>query len=163
MRALVPAVAAVLVAAATAGAAPPASAPPLAKFGGLDSRQLAGVNPADVQVAVGNGMVGQTVNSSIAGWTTAGQRLRSESLSQFFSGTGVDRSRDAMTDPRVLWDNVSGRFFAVAFDITRLELTIGASASAGPPPARTFYSLPSSGCPDQPRLGTSDVAVVVTD
>jgi hypothetical protein len=163
MRALVLAAAVVLVAAAAAGAAPPASAPPLATFGGLDSRQLPGVNPADVQVAVGNGMVVQTVNSSIAVWTTDGRLLRSQPLSQFFSGSGVDRSKDAMTDPRVLWDDVSGRFFAVVFDITRLELTVGVSTSADPLGAWTIYSLPSSGCPDQPRLGTSDAAVVVTD
>jgi len=144
------------------GPAPPSPAQS-ATFGGLDARQLPGVNPADVQIAVGNGMVVQTVNSSIAVWTTDGRLLRSQSLAEFFSGTGVDRSRDAMTDPRVLWDPVSGRFFAAVFDITRLELDVGVSTSADPLGPWTVYSLPSSGCPDQPRLGTSDVAVVVTD
>jgi hypothetical protein len=94
--------AAAVAAAAPPGAAPPVAPPALVTFGGLDSRQLEGVNPADVQVAVGPTAVVQTVNSSIGIWSTAGQPLRNQTLAAFFSGGGVDRSQDTMTDPRVL-------------------------------------------------------------
>jgi hypothetical protein len=155
--------AAAVAAAAPPGAAPPVAPPALVTFGGLDSRQLEGVNPADVQVAVGPTAVVQTVNSSIGIWSTAGQPLRNQTLAAFFSGGGVDRSQDTMTDPRVLWDPQSGRFFGAVFDVSRIELVIGLSLTADPLGLWSVYSLPSSGCPDQPRLGTSDTLVVITD
>lgn len=154
---------AALAVAATAAAAVPSAGPPLVRFAGLDAGQLPGVNPADVQVTAGAGVVVETVNSSIAIWRPDGTQLRQESLGALFSGSGVDRSRDDMTDPRVLWDQVSGRFFAAVFDISRGELDVAVSTSADPTGAWTVVALPSSGCPDQPRLGTSDAVVVVTD
>ena len=159
----VAAVAALALVAAAGAAAPPGAAPALTTFGGLDSRQLEGVNPADVQVAAGPTAVVQTVNSSIGIWTTAGQPLRNQTLAAFFSGGGVDRSQDTMTDPRVLWDPQSGRFFGAVFDVSRIELVIGFSLTADPLGPWSVYSLPSSGCPDQPRLGTSDTLVVISD
>ncbi|HET8605400.1 MAG TPA: fibronectin type III domain-containing protein [Gaiellaceae bacterium] len=157
--------AALAVAAGAAAAAPPPAAPLLA-FPGLDANQLPGVNPADVQVTAGSGFVAETVNSSIAIWSvsgTAATQVSNEPLGVFFSGSGVDRSNDDMTDPRVLFDQVSGRWFAVVFDISRRELDVAVSQTAAPNGAWTVYSLPSTGCPDQPRLGSSDAVVVVTD
>src|SRR3954452_12210101 len=110
MRTALAAAVAALAVTATATAAAPPSPPATASFGGLDSRQ-ANVNPADVQLAVGPSAVVQAVNSSIAIWSPTGTLLRQQTLGQFFSGGGVDRSHDATTDPRVLWDPVSGRFF----------------------------------------------------
>jgi hypothetical protein len=163
--ALAASVAALLLASVAAGAAaPPAppAAPPLLAFPGQDSRQ-AGVNPADVQLAVGPTAVVQAVNSSIAIWSPAGVLQRQQTLGQFFSGGGIDRSPDATTDPRILWDPVSGRFFAVMFDISRLEIVLAMSITSDPLGPWAVFSLPSSGCTDQPRLGTSDKVVVVTD
>ncbi len=163
MRALLLAAAAALVLAVAATGAAPPGAPALTFFAGLDSRQSS-VNPADVQIAVGPTAVVQAVNSSIAIFTTSGQLLRQQTLGQLFSGGGVDRSRDSTTDPRVLYDLVSQRFFAVMFDISRVELVVAMSASPDPLGAWAVFPLPSSGgCTDQPRLGTSDNAVVVTD
>lgn len=157
---------AALVVVAAAAAAAPAPTAPLVRFGGLDANQLAGVNPADVQVAAGPGAVVETVNSSIGVWSVSGTTaslVSNQLLGVFFSGAGIDRSKDDMTDPRVLFDPVSGRWFAAVFDITRRELDVAVSASSAASGAWTVYALPSNGCPDQPRLGTSDAVVVVTD
>src|SRR5207244_3104210 len=138
----------------------------LVTFSGLDSTNLPGVNPADVQLAAGPGTLVETVNTAIAIWTTGGatpQLVRSQHLGAFFSNASTNRTGDAMTDPRVIYDNVSGRFFAAVFDITRVELDVAVSATSDPDGAWTIYPLPSGGCPDQPRLGTSDAVVVVTD
>jgi hypothetical protein len=105
----------------------------------------------------------QAVNSSIAIYSPAGQLLQQQTLGQFFSGGGIDRSRDSTTDPRVLWDPVSGRFFAVMFDITRLEIVLAVTTTADPLGPRSIVAMSSPGCTDQPRLGTSDNVVVVTD
>jgi hypothetical protein len=156
--------AALVLAGAVSAAAPPTA--PLVTFPGLDSTNLPGVNPADVQLAAGPGTLVQTVNTAIAIWTTGGatpQLVRSQQLGAFFSNASTNRAGDAMTDPRIIYDNVSGRFFAAVFDITRVELDVAVSATSDPNGAWTIYPLPSSGCPDQPRLGTSDAVVVVTD
>jgi hypothetical protein len=150
---------------ALAGAANGAVAPPgpaLVSFVGQDSRQ-SNVNPSDTQLAVGPTAVVQAVNSSIAVYSPAGQLLQQQTLGQFFSGGGIDRSRDSTTDPRVLWDPVSGRFFAVMFDITRLEIVLAVTTTADPLGPRSITAMASPGCTDQPRLGTSDAVVVVTD
>src|SRR5436305_1700115 len=94
------AVFALALASVAAGAAPRASAPTVS-FPGLNSSQ-SNVNPADVQIAVGPTAVVQAVNSSIGVWTTSGQLVGQQTLGQYFSGGGVDRSRDSTTDPRVL-------------------------------------------------------------
>jgi len=156
--------AALVLAGAVSAAAPPTA--PLVTFAGLDSTNLPGVNPADVQLAAGPGTLVETVNTAIAIWTTGGatpQLVRGQQLGAFFSNASTNRTGDAMTDPRVIYDNVSGRFFAAVFDITRVELDVAVSATSDPNGAWTIYPLPSGGCPDQPRLGTSDAVVVVTD
>jgi hypothetical protein len=153
--------AALALAGAAGGAVAPAGAP-LVSFTGQDSRQ-SNVNPSDTQLAVGPTAVVQAVNSSIAIYSPAGQLLQQQTLGQFFSGSGADRSRDSTTDPRVLWDPVSGRFFAVMFDITRLEIVLAVTTTADPLGPRSIVAMSSPGCTDQPRLGTSDNVVVVTD
>lgn len=162
MRALPAALVAALALAAVAGAAVTPSAGPTALFGGLDARQ-ANVNPADVQIAVGPTSVVQAVNSSIGIYSRTGQQLRQQTLGQFFSGGGVDRSRDSTTDPRVLWDPQSGRFFASMFDITRLEIVVALSLTADPRGPWALFPQDRTGCTDQPRLGTSDTLVILTD
>jgi hypothetical protein len=146
---------------AASGATPPASAPSIG-FAGQDSRQSS-VNPSDTQLAVGPTAVVQAVNTSVAVYSPSGQLLQQQTLGQFFSGGGVDRSRDSTTDPRVLWDPVSGRFFAVMFDITRLEIVLAMTITADPLGPRAITAFSSPGCTDQPRLGTSDNVVVITD
>lgn len=162
MRAVLAAAAGALALAATATGAAPPSVVPLAAFPGQSSQQ-SNVNPADVQLAVGPSAVVQAVNTSIAIWTATGQPLRQQTLGQFFSSGGVDRSLDSTTDPRILWDPPSGRFFAAMFDISRLELVVAMSITTDPLGPWAVFAQPSTGCTDQPRLGVSDNVVVITD
>src|SRR4051812_40477267 len=137
---------------------------PLIAFTGLDSSQLPGVNPADVQIAAGPTAVTELVNSTGAFFArTGGPPGATISLGALFSSATVDRSKDDTTDPRVVFDPVSQRFFGAMFDITRSETAFGATASADPTSQRTTFGIGSSGCPDQPRLGVSTTVVVLTD
>jgi hypothetical protein len=143
-------------------AAPPR--PPLLTFAGSSSDRSRGANPADVQVASSPGWLLETVNSSIASWSVRGTSVRPrevESLGAFFSSPIIDRRGDELIDARVTYDERSSRFFAVASDVTRGEVELAVSASADPTGGWTVYPLPSAGCADQPRVGTSDAVVVV--
>lgn len=155
----------VLVVAPAALAAAPAPAPAIA-FTGLDSTQIDGANPADVQIAVGPGGIVEAVNSSAAVYalTAGAPQLRGTlSLGQLFSGGGIDRSSDDTTDPRIVYDPGTGRFLSAMFDIRRQETDVAVSLTPDPVGARAVAAIGSRGCPDQPRLGFSSVVVVLTD
>jgi hypothetical protein len=157
VRRLLP-IAAALLFAGPAGAITPAAAP-LVAFPGLDSSQLPGGNPADVDVAASPGWVVETVNTSLAAWTTDGpapERRESVQLSDFLGRTG-----DRMTDPSLLYDEQSGRFFLTVIDVVRRDIVLAVSASSDPIAGWKVYSLPSPACPDQPRLGSSDGMVAI--
>jgi len=137
---------------------------PLIAFTGLDSSQLPGVNPADVQIAVGPTAVVELVNSSGGFFArTGGPAAGTLSLGELFTSAAVNRSQDETTDPRVLFDPPTQRFFGAMFDITRSETTFGVTTTADPTSQRTTFGIGSSGCPDQPRLGLSTTVVVLTD
>ena len=120
-----------------------------------------GYYPPDVQVAVGPTSVVEFVNSAGAIWTKTGQFVRSFSLDAFFS-TGSDR----LSDPRILYDGLSGRWFASAMDMTTEDIDVAVSSSSDPAGSWVTYAfpsnLPTSTCPDQPKLGLADQAVVLT-
>jgi hypothetical protein len=136
------------------------AAPPLVAFPGLDSSQTPGSNPADVEVAASPGWVVETVNTSLAAWTTGGPAPQQKEKQQLASLLG--REGDRMTDPSIVYDQQSGRFILTVVDVTRPDVVLAVSASGDPTSAWRIYPLASAGCPDQPRLGTSDGIVAVT-
>jgi hypothetical protein len=118
-----------------------------------------GYEPPDVSVAAGGGYVVEMVNLAERVWTTAGgepHRVRTRPLAQVF-GTGADR----LTDPRVLFDAPSGRFFASISDVDRPAVLLAVSTTADPTGSWTVSALPLDGCADQPRLGVADEIVVL--
>src|SRR5438128_545854 len=122
--------------------------------------------PPDVQLAVGPTAIVEMVNEAVAIWTRgtgAPQRVSSESLGSFFSTTRDDRRSDHVTDPRVLYDPLTGRFFALAFDVTRSETDLSFSTTGNPSGDWLTIALTATGCPDQPRLAVSANLVVFTD
>ena len=156
--------AAVLGAVATAARAAAPSTPPETSFTGLDSSQLPGADPADVQIAAAPTSLVELVNSAAAVFPPAGGPARQTlTLGRLFSSAAVDRSNDDTTDPRVLYDPLTRRFFGAMFDITRTETVFGATATSDPTSPRTVAGFQSQGCPDQPRLGLSTTVVVLTD
>lgn len=125
-------------------------------FEGLNDTQC-GCTPPDVIDAAGPTQVVEMVNLWLGVWTKAGAPVDGVSASSFF-GSGSD----FLSDPRVLYDNESGRWFASIFDagpsgtgLIRFAVSANSDASG----TWTVYSTvmsPSGEFPDQPILGVSD-------
>jgi hypothetical protein len=70
------------------------------------------VNPPDVTIGVGKNNVVQIVHSSIGIWNKTGVPLKTVSLYDFFNVT----RNHFITDPKILYDNTSGHWFATIID-----------------------------------------------
>jgi hypothetical protein len=126
---------------------------------GLNDAAGGGFEPPDVQVAAGPGFVVEIVNLAARVWKTGGgppQLVETVPLSAIFRTSG-----DRLTDPRVVYDAASGRWFASLSDEDRNSVLLGASRSDDPTAAWSVYSFPAKGCADQPRLGIDDTVVVL--
>jgi hypothetical protein len=128
---------------------------------GMNANDAGGYEPPDVQVAAGPGYVVEMVNLAARIWATApgtpSHELQTTALSAFFKvGLG-----DRLTDPRVLYDAPSARWFASISDIDASSVVLAVSQTADPTGAWSTYSFGASGCADQPRLGLSDSVVVL--
>jgi hypothetical protein len=114
-----------------------------------------------VQVAAGPGFVVEMVNVAAQIWRTAAgsasQPAQTIGLEALFRSAGSDR----LTDPRVLYDVLSGRWFASISDIDASSVLLAVSQGADPTAAWSTYSFAVSGCADQPRLGVADGIVVL--
>jgi hypothetical protein len=121
------------------------------------------INPADAQLGVGPSDVVEMVNSNINVWTKTGAFRSTDTLGSFFSTTADDRRLDQMSDPRVIYDTQSGRWFSLAMDVTKRQTVLAITDTADPNGGRWIYTFQSYGCPDQPRLGVSDNLVAFGD
>ncbi len=156
---------------ATGGAAPSATSSGLSptspasitidtSFEGISLAQSLFV-PPDVQVAAGPDRVVEMVNANVSVWAKDGTLVRSQPLTSIFSAS----SSEYLSDPKIRFDPLSGRWFAsivvVASIPTRIELAV--SASSDPTGTWTVYTLiPSKTCPDQPLLGFGSDKVAVS-
>ena len=157
------AVAACLVVVSAAGAATRADAPTAAitqSFAGLDSGAAGGYDPPDVQVAAGPGFVVQMVNVAARVWRTSAGAPAKEAATLVL-GDLFRAGSDRLTDPRVLYDAPSGRWFASISDLDTNSVLLAVSQGADPTAAWNSYSFVSPGCADQPRLGVADGIVVL--
>ena len=126
---------------------------------GLDDLASGGFEPPDVQVAAGTGFVVEMVNLAARTWRTGSgpaQTLQTQPLSEFF-GSGSDR----LTDPRIAYDALSGRWLASISDLDTNSIRLAVSTSADPTASWTISSFLAPGCADQPRLGFADGVVVL--
>lgn len=91
-------------------------------------------------------------------WRTAGepQEAQTTTLDQLFH-TGNDR----LTDPRVLYDAPSDRWYMSISDVDSSKVLLAVSRSADPTGAWAVYPFAAGGCADQPHVGVSDTVVVV--
>lgn len=142
------------------GAVGTAPAPTVtAKVTGLNDVLGGGYEPPDVSVAAGPGFLLEAVNLAARVWRTgAGQPQVAQTLPL---GALFHAGSDRLTDPRVLYDAPSGRWFASISDIDRGGLLVAVSRSADPTGAWDVHALGAGGCADQPRLGVSDAVVAV--
>ncbi len=133
----------------------------LSRFNGLNQIQSCPCVPPDVQVAAGPNQVMEVVNVEGEVFTKQGVSNKTFSLSTFFR-TGTD----SISDPKVLFDTPSGRWFTSILDITRNNVVLGVSSTSDSTGFWVFYAISAGGnLPDQPILGVSDdkVALAAND
>src|SRR2546430_13772746 len=124
------------------------------------SFQPSGLTPPDGQVAVGPAHVVEAVNLALGVYSKAGVSLVTYDLSTFFA-TGSD----FLSDPRIQYDGLSGRWFVPAGDLPTGQVLVAASNSVDPTLGWSIYRVPSSAtsqCLDQPILGVGTLNVIVS-
>lgn len=137
--------------------------------GGSDPRAV----PPDTSVAASDSLVVEEVNDSAFIFTKGGHLLQSFDLRTFY---GVTAPSETVTDPRIVWDSDSGRWFSTVLvctiassgkcDGTPDAVLLAVSLSADPNPANwkvyVVDNETSGVIDDQPRIGFSSDKVVVT-
>jgi hypothetical protein len=127
----------------------------LTSFSGLTSADgLA--DPPDPEIGVGNGFVVEMVNNAIRIWGTDGS-LRAT----YASATFFDASSGDVSDPRIVWDPSSGRWFASLVDVGEGTVRIAVSDTADPTAGWSIYDHNAGACPDQPTIGVGSTLVVI--
>jgi hypothetical protein len=130
-------------------------------FAGLNDSQCS-CAPPDVIDAVGPSQVVEMVNLYVEVWNKQGVAKGGTGLSSFFSA-----GTDFLSDPKVVYDNQSGRWFASVLDggasgtgLVRLAVSSGNDA-LGTWTVYTNLVAPSGDFADQPILGVSDHVVAL--
>ena len=143
----------------TATAVPP---PPNASFNGIGFVASGGYVPPDTAVAAGPVYVFEAVNLEGEILSKSGGAIKSFSLYNFFN---VPTS-DNLTDPRVLYDASSGRWFAVTSTFgpsSAYGWNLAVSANSDPTGAWYIYKFVTPGSfPDFPKIGLNSNKVVLT-
>ncbi|HET7391934.1 MAG TPA: hypothetical protein VFJ51_14035, partial [Nitrososphaeraceae archaeon] len=132
-------------------------------------------SPPDVQVAAaGEGpsnYIVEMVNLDGAIYTKSGNLIKAFGLNQFFnpSDNSFSKSNDDLTDPLLLFDYSSGRWFASISDTTTQSIRIAVSKTNDPTGVWRVYDFPiessqPDNCSDQPFIGVSkDKFVIAVD
>jgi len=137
----------------------------LARFEGLAENCCI---PPDVQVAAGTKYIVEMVNLDGAIYTKNGTLVKSFGLEFLFNPTvkGLQSLHVSMSDPVLLFDSTSGRWFASISDITAHSIRVAVSITDDPTGTWRVYNFPfeprPNNCSDQPFIGLSDDKFVVT-
>jgi hypothetical protein len=147
----------------------------LSNFDGINARNsncgpafdpTATCNPPDMGLAVGPNQVVQMVNLEMNIFWKSGILLQSKNMSQFWFGPGA--SQVPLSDPEVIYDVSSQRFFATIVQVPVDDL-VAVSLSNNATGAWQIYRVPypapvagSSVFPDRPLLGVSDDKVIIS-
>ena len=121
------------------------------------------LQPPDTQLAAGPANLVEADNSVLSVWTKSGTPVTTADLNVFFGVAGGYR----VSDPRILYDAESGRWFlsALAFTTTNnSQLYIAASTTSDPTAAWSLYLLTSMTgvIGDQPMIGVNSDKVVIS-
>ena len=144
----------------------------LARFEGLAQNCCF---PPDVQLAAGTKYVVEMVNLDGAIYTRNGTLLKSFGLEFLFNPNAVKNSQGSdvtMSDPVLLFDNASGRWFASISAIRAHSIRVAVSKTDDPTGVWRIYNFPfgvqpdnnnnNNNCSDQPFIGLSEDKFVVT-
>jgi hypothetical protein len=129
--------------------------------------------PPDVQLAAGPNYVMEMVNLDGAIYTKGGSLVREFGLEQFFNpiktggGLSSSASDNNMSDPILLFDSQSDRWFASISDETEHSIRVAVSQTADPTGIWRVYNFPfgsqyDNNCSDQPFIGVSEDKFVLT-
>jgi dockerin type I repeat protein len=119
--------------------------------------------PPDVSIAVGPNHIVEVVNEVFAVFSKQNGALSlNASLGKFF---GDQRSTHDFTDPKILFDAPSGRWFVSAIDVdlqNEAGTTVRLAASTSNDPTGSFkiYVFSAPGV-DEPKLGVNDDKLVI--
>jgi len=130
----------------------------------------AGAFPPDTQIAVGPNHVFEAVNDWVRIWsrqTTPPSTAYDVDLGTFFGVGFLTTLTDVVSDPRVLYDRASDRWFVSCVTLESLLNTadwrLAVSKTGDPAGAYTLYAATFSGTfPDFPSLGLSDDKLALT-
>jgi len=124
------------------------------------------LEPPDTQIAAGPTAVVEATNDTLSIWSKSGTLLGADDLNTFLSvPTGT--SPQSFTDPQLLYDAGSGRWFLTgwSFDstFTNTQFYIAVSATSDPTGTWNVYPFTNSASEltDQPMLGVCNDKVVV--
>jgi hypothetical protein len=134
-----------------------------AGFDGLTESQAGNSYPPDVQLASGSTYVVEIVNIAGEVFTKQGSSASTFPLVTFFK---VISTSDHIGDPKIIYDAISGRWFASLDDFTTHDVRIAVSTTNDPTGVWNIYRLGGfTNCPDQPIIGINDdkFAVSVND
>jgi IPT/TIG domain-containing protein len=127
---------------------------------GLPNNQF--VAPPDTQLAAGDGYLVEMVNDSGSIWTKKGALVNKVfDLNVFF----MVPSGQTFSDPRVVYDTLSGRWFASGLSFTSSlgsQVYVAVSSTSDPTGSWNIYPAAASSnvLHDQPKLGVSSDKVV---
>lgn len=124
---------------------------------GLGQVASGGYTPPDVAFSAGPNDTFEMVNLEGEIWSKAGTSLSTFSLASFF-GTSTDQ----LSDPRIVYDPLSGRWFSSILDITSDSVYFGASSTGDPTSTWNIYHVAFADCPDQPKIGMSSDKLVIS-
>jgi hypothetical protein len=140
--------------------------------GGFDGVSFAeaGALPPDPQIAVGPDHLFEAVNDWVRIWsrqTSPPSVVHDVDLGTFFGVGFLTTLTDVVSDPRVIYDAASGRWFVSCVTLETLlnqaDWRLAVSKTSDPTGAYTLYGGSFSGSfPDFPSLGLSDDKVVLT-
>lgn len=117
------------------------------------------VDPPDVPLAVGPTYVFELTNGMGTLWTKSGTFVQTVNPQGLFQVS----STDGIGDARVIYDGLSGRWFASAADFTTGNVLLAVSTSGDPTgPWRAYAYATGQGCPDQPWIGLDSDTVVLS-
>src|SRR5438552_14375771 len=121
--------------------------------------------PPDTMMAAGPTLLFETVNSNASFWTKTGNRV---ALADFNKVLPMPPGF-SFSDPRVLFDTASGRFFFTGLGFNPITLDsvvfLGVSKTNDPTGGFFIYRLAQTSngeLHDQPKMGVNDDKVVIS-
>jgi hypothetical protein len=121
------------------------------------------LEPPDTQLAAGPTSLAEADNSALSFWTKSGSFIGSADLNTFFAVP----SGYSFSDPRILYDAESGRWFlsGLAFNAANdSQVDVAVSVNSDPTGAWNAYLVGGGPgvLPDQPMIGVSSDKVVIS-